>query len=152
MEGYSCSCIGWQKVLWWCQFFPIWATDLICVSQSLSHVQLFAIPWTVVRQANLSMETSRQEYWSGWPFPSPRNFPYTGIKSTILASPALAGRFLTTESAGKPIDLINPNQNQKLFCRYWQIDSRVYKNPEWMTQSWKGRTKLETTTRLTIKW
>ena len=45
------------------------------VCSSLSRVQLFATPWTVVRQAPLSMEFSRQEYWSGLPFPSPRDFP-----------------------------------------------------------------------------
>ena len=39
--------------------------------KSLSHVQLFAIPWTVAYQASLSGEFSRQEYWSGLPFPSP---------------------------------------------------------------------------------
>ena len=40
--------------------------------KSLSHVQLFATPWTVAYQAPQSMEFSRQEYWSGLPFPSPR--------------------------------------------------------------------------------
>ena len=39
--------------------------------KSLSHVQLFATPWTVARQALLSMGFSRQEYWSGLPFPFP---------------------------------------------------------------------------------
>ena len=39
--------------------------------KSLSHVQLSSTPWTVARQAPLSMEFSRQEYWSGFPFPSP---------------------------------------------------------------------------------
>ena len=38
--------------------------------QSLSHVQLFATPWTIACQAPLSMEFSRQEYWSGLPFPT----------------------------------------------------------------------------------
>ena len=67
----------------------------VCVF--LSHVQLFAIPWTVAHQALLSMY-SRQKYWSELPFPSPGNLPDPGIKSTILASPALAGRFFTTGS------------------------------------------------------
>ena len=63
----------------------------------LSHVQLFATTWTVVRQAPLSMEFSRQEYWSGLPFPSPGNLPEDpGIKHLSLESPALAGRFFTT--------------------------------------------------------
>ena len=44
--------------------------DCVC-GQSLSHVQLFAIPWTVTCQAPLSVEFSRQGYWSGLPFPSP---------------------------------------------------------------------------------
>ena len=39
--------------------------------KSVSHVQLFATPWTVAYQASLSMGFSRQEYWSGLPFPSP---------------------------------------------------------------------------------
>ena len=43
-----------------------------------------AIPWTVVGQAPLSMEFSRQEYWSGWPFPSPRVFPTQGLNLGLL--------------------------------------------------------------------
>ena len=42
--------------------------------KSLSHVRLFATPWTVASQAHPSMEFSRQEYWSGLPFPSPGRF------------------------------------------------------------------------------
>ena len=52
------------------------------VSQSvklLSRVQLLAIQWTVAYQASPSMEFSRQEYWSGLPFPSPQDLPYLGI-------------------------------------------------------------------------
>ena len=51
----------------------------------LSRVRLFAIPWTVIYQTSLSMGFSRQEYWSGLPFPSPGNLPDPGIK---LRSPA----------------------------------------------------------------
>ena len=43
--------------------------------KSLSHVQLFATPWTLAYQAPLSMGFSRQEYWSGLPFPSPGDLP-----------------------------------------------------------------------------
>ena len=46
----------------------------------LSCVQLFVTPWTVARQAPLSMGFSRQEYWSGLPFPSPGDLPDPGIK------------------------------------------------------------------------
>ena len=66
--------------------------------KSLSPVQLFVTPWTVVYQAPLSMEFSKQEYWSGLPFPIPRNLPNPGIQLMSLASPALAGRFFTTGS------------------------------------------------------
>ena len=66
----------------------------LCVFVSmLSHVQLFAAPWTVARQAPLSVEFPRQEYWSGLPLPPPRDLPDPRIKSV---SPALASGFFTT--------------------------------------------------------
>ena len=68
----------------------------------ISRVRLFSTPWTVAHQATLSMEFSRQEYWSGLPLPSPGDHPYPGIESVSLASPALAGRFFITASPGKP--------------------------------------------------
>ena len=58
-----------------------------------------ATPWTVVRQAPLSMEFSRQEYWSGLPFPSPGDLPDPGIKTASFAG---AGGFFTTVPSGKP--------------------------------------------------
>ena len=66
---------------------------------SLSHVQLFATPGTVACQAPPSMAFSRQEYWSGLSFPSPRDLPHPGIKFT---TPALVGRSFTTEPPQKP--------------------------------------------------
>ena len=54
----------------------------------LSHVRLIATLWTVAHQAPLSLESSEQEYWSGWPFPSPGDLPDPGIKPTSPASPA----------------------------------------------------------------
>ena len=56
----------------------------------LSRVRLFVTPWTVARQAPLFMRFSRQEYWSGLPFPSPRYLPNTGIEPR---SPALQADF-----------------------------------------------------------
>ena len=56
-------------------------------------------PLTVVHQALLPVGFSRQESWSGLPFPSPDDLPHPEI---LLASPALAGRFFTTELPGKP--------------------------------------------------
>ena len=64
----------------------------------------FATPWTAARQAPLSMGSSRQEYWSGLPFPSPGDLPNPRIESK---SPALAGEFFTTEAPGKSCCLQN---------------------------------------------
>ena len=52
--------------------------------------------WTVPHQAPLSMEISRQEHWSGMPFPSPGDLTNPGIKPMSLVSAALAGEFFTT--------------------------------------------------------
>ena len=84
-----------------------------CCFQSLSRVQLFATPWTVSRQAPLSMGFSRQEYWSGLPFPSPGDVPDPGIEPTC---PALAGRFLTAEPPGKPQVMVYSFLNLLLDC------------------------------------
>ena len=62
----------------------------------LSPVRLFETPWTLAPQALLSMEFSRQEYWSGLPFPTPGDLPDPGTEPMSLASPALAGQFFTT--------------------------------------------------------
>ena len=66
----------------------------ICVC-TLSHTWLFVTPWTVNCQAPLSMEFSRQEYWSGLPFLPPGDLPNPGIEPTSLVSAALACRFFT---------------------------------------------------------
>ena len=60
-----------------------------------------ATSWNVTRQAPLSLEFSRQVYWSGLPFPFPVDLPDPGIELESLASPALAGAFFTTEPPGK---------------------------------------------------
>ena len=65
----------------------------MCVCQSLQLVPFFAIPWTVARQAALSMGFSRQEYWSGWLCPPPGDLPHLGIELKFLMSPAWAGGF-----------------------------------------------------------
>ena len=56
----------------------------LCMLSSSSHVWFFATPWTVACQAPLSMEFSRQEYWSGLPFPTPGIFPNKGSKLCLL--------------------------------------------------------------------
>ena len=56
------------------------------------------IPWTVAHKVSLSIGFSKQEYWSGFPFPSPGNLPDSGIKPVSLTFPALAGRYLITST------------------------------------------------------
>ena len=64
----------------------------------LSRVRLFVTLWTVAHQAPPSMGFSRQEYWSGLPFPSPGDLPNPGIEPR---SPALQSDALTSELPGK---------------------------------------------------
>ena len=66
--------------------------------KSLSHVWLFLAPRTVAYQAPPSVGFSRQEYWTGLPFPSPGNLPHPGIK---LRSPSLQAEALPSEPPGK---------------------------------------------------
>ena len=71
---------------------PVW---LLVITQLLSRVRLFVTPWTIAHQAPLSMGFSRQEYWSGLPFPPPGDLPDSGTEPACLLSPALAGGFFT---------------------------------------------------------
>ena len=68
--------------------------------KSLSRVQLFAIPWTVAYQAPPSMGFSRQEYWSGFPFPSPGDLPNPRMEP---GSPAFQADALSSEPPGWPL-------------------------------------------------
>ena len=74
-----------------------------CILSHFSHVQLFAIPWTVACQALLSMGFSRQKYWRGLPFPFPGDLPNIGMEPVSLTSPALTGRFFTTSTTWEMI-------------------------------------------------
>ena len=70
-----------------------------CCLVTKSCPTLFATPWTVAHQAPLSKRFSRQEYWSGLPFPPPGDLPNPGIKPR---SPALQADSLLSEPPGKP--------------------------------------------------
>ena len=88
----QCSCLENPRDggAWWAAIYGVtqsrtWLKRLSSSSSSepvklLSHVRLFATPWTVAYQAPPSMEFSRQEYWSGLPFPLPGDLPKPGIK------------------------------------------------------------------------
>ena len=69
----------------------LWVSEWV---KSLSRVRLFATPWTVAHRAPPSMGFSRQEYWSGLPFPSPGDLPDPGMEPR---SPALQAEALTSE-------------------------------------------------------
>ena len=69
----------------------------VCV-YVFSHVQLFVTPWTTACQAPLSMEFSKQDYWSGLPCPPSGDLPDPGIKPESLESPTLADEFFTASA------------------------------------------------------
>jgi len=72
----------------------------VCVfSQSLTWVGLFVIPWTIARQAPLSMGFPRQEYWRGLPLPFPRDLPQPRDQTHVSC---IAGGFFTADPPGKP--------------------------------------------------
>ena len=77
----------------------------LCVLSLSSRVQLFVTPWTAAHQAPLSMGFSRQEYWSGLPSPPPQDLPDPEVELVSLMSPALAGRFFTTNATWEALEL-----------------------------------------------
>ena len=76
------------------------------MAKSLQLRPTLAVLWTVARQAPLSVGFSRQEDWSGLPFPTPEDLPDSGIQPASLIPPALAGRFFTTVLPGRPISTL----------------------------------------------
>ena len=79
--------------------------------KSLGRVRLFVTPWTVAHQAPPSMGFSRQENWSGVPFPSPGGLPDPGIEPR---SPASQAEALTSEPPGKPMNDRVPLKSQSV--------------------------------------
>ena len=74
-------------ILQYCEYRSYMSFIVLCaVLSHFRRVRLFAPPWTVAHQVPLSVGFSRQEYWSGLPFPSPGDLPNAGIKP---ASPAV---------------------------------------------------------------
>ena len=75
------------------------------VLSRFSHARLSATPWTVARQAPLSMGFSRQEYSSGLPCPPPGDLPHPGIEPMVCISPALTGGFFSSRA---PWEALSP--------------------------------------------
>ena len=100
--------LTWIKLRAWACILPlpepgfsnsrVWWTHCMCMCSVMSDS---VTPWTVARQAPLSIDFSRQECWNGLPFPSAGNLPDPGIKTVSLTSPVLAGRLFTTVPPGK---------------------------------------------------
>ena len=82
---------------------------VIVIVYLLTGVRLFVTPWTVARQAPLSMGFSRKEHWSGILFSPPGDLSDPGIEPVSLVSPASAGRFLSTE----PLEKADQNRNER---------------------------------------
>ena len=75
----------------------------VCAKLLQSCPTHLVTPWTVACHVSLSMEFSRQEYWTGLPFPTPGDLPDPGIKPVSLASPALAVDSLPLRHLGSPL-------------------------------------------------
>ena len=74
---------------------------LLLLLSRFSRVRLCATPWAAAYQSSLSMGFSRQEHWSGLPFPSSGDLPSPGKEPVFLTSPALLGVFFTTSATGE---------------------------------------------------
>ena len=103
---------GSQRILLWFMLegvlcFPLKWSEV----KSLSRVWLFATPWTVAYQDSPSMGFSRQEYWSGLPFPSPGDLPDPGIEPR---SPKLEADTSTSEPPGRPMFFFKSWKSEKL--------------------------------------
>ena len=90
--------LGWPKSSF--RFFHRMLQLLLLFSRQVMSDSV--TPWTAAGQAPLSMGSSRQEYWSGLPFPTPGDLPDPGTEPTSLKSLALTGGSFTTEPPGKP--------------------------------------------------
>ena len=97
VQATQCPSVdGWINRMW-----SIHTIEYLCVclhAHTCAQPCLTVIPWTIALQAPLFMGFSRQEYWSGLPFPSPGDLPNCGTEPSSLMSPALAGRFFATSA------------------------------------------------------
>ena len=98
-------------------------------ARALSPVRLFAMLWTVVHQAPLSVEFSRQEYCSGLPFPPPGHLPYPGIKPKSLTylgikfSKNLNKRYTIQTYTEKFLNIKCPGLNICVFSKFHMLKS-----------------------------
>ena len=91
----------------------------------LSHVWFFATPWTVDYKTSLSMEFSRQECWSGLPFPTSDDLPDPGIKLASLMSPALASGIFIHWTTWKAKRYVFSSVAQSCLALYNPLDCSI---------------------------
>ena len=101
-----------------------------CTPSQFSGVWLFGTLWAVAHQSPLSMEFSRQEYWSGLPCLPRGDLPFSGTKPPSLTSPALAGGFFTTSATWGA-----PGEDGG---RIIQVKERAWPESGWLTSKWWG--------------
>ena len=105
LSAESCMGLGWccprrlSGISAGCRFHPLLPLCACVCLSPFSRVRLFLTPWTASHQAPLSMGFSRQEYWSGVPFPPPGDLPNLGMEPQPLMSSAMAGRFFITSAS-----------------------------------------------------
>ena len=140
MTHVPCTTIQLDNAAWediWFDLLPVSFIQIHKVKvkvKSLSHVRLFATPWTIAHQASPSLGVSRQEYWSGLPFPSPGDLPDPGIEPR---SPALEANALTSEPPG--FQWNEPLKDSFLLSLVTRPQPRTFPEPEvvnWEHQAW----------------
>ena len=138
LGGESTQIIGQKERLPWVEILITQLNEGMC-GQLLSHGWLCATPWTVARQAPLSMEFSRQEHWSRWPSSSPGDLPDPGIKPR---SSSLQANSLPSETPGKPILSEVRKRKANRIWYHLYVGSKVW--PRWLiyetetgSQTWK---------------
>ena len=104
-----------------------------CRLNHFSCVQLFVTPWTVSHQTPLSMQFSRQEYWSGLPFPPPGDLPNPGTEPLSLRSPELACGFFTTSTTWEAHSLLHSSEKSAP-----RFTTREREEPGWGTWEERG--------------
>ena len=89
------------------------ASFCVFMLSHFSHIWVFATPWPVAHQTPLSMEFSRQEYWSGLPCPPPGALPDPGMELVSPMSPALSGRIFTAHTTREAQSILR--------CIFWSV-------------------------------
>ena len=106
-----------------------WLHVSLCV-YVVCHVWLFATPWTVACQAPLSMEFSRQEYWSGLPFPIPGDLPSPAIEPMSITCVSYIGRWILYHCTTWEAPHIALMTRQKLLQLGWEVLIYPLKSPD----------------------